>query len=40
VLAQAIPGARLEVLPEASHLSAIEQPQAFAACVMGFLDGL
>jgi 3-oxoadipate enol-lactonase len=40
VLAQAIPDARLEVLPEASHLSAIEQPQAFAACVMGFLDGL
>lgn len=28
-IAQAIPGARLVVLPEASHLSVLEQPQAF-----------
>jgi 3-oxoadipate enol-lactonase len=36
-LAAAIPGARLEVLAGASHLSAIEQPKAFAAAVQGFL---
>jgi len=40
VLAGAIPGARLEVLAQASHLSAIEQPEAFAALVTGFLAGL
>lgn len=28
-IAQAIPGARLVVLPDASHLSVLEQPQAF-----------
>lgn len=28
-IAQAIPGARLVVLPEASHLSVLEQPEAF-----------
>ena len=35
-----IPGARLELLAQASHLSAIEQPQAFAAAVAGFIAGL
>ncbi|MGX4640219.1 bifunctional 4-carboxymuconolactone decarboxylase/3-oxoadipate enol-lactonase PcaCD [Massilia sp. SYSU DXS3249] len=40
VLADAIPGARLEVLGEASHLSAIEQPEAFAKSVVGFVAGL
>jgi 3-oxoadipate enol-lactonase len=39
-LAEAIPGARLEVLAEASHLSALEQPEAFAASVVGFVQGL
>ena len=29
VIAQGIPGAHLAVLPEASHLSVLEQPQAF-----------
>jgi 3-oxoadipate enol-lactonase len=29
VIAQGIPGARLVVLPEASHLSVLEQPEAF-----------
>ena len=39
-LAQGIPGARLEVLKDASHLSAAEQPAAFAASVVGFVTGL
>ena len=36
-LADGIPGARLAVLADASHLSAIEQPEAFAAAVQGFI---
>ena len=39
-LAQGIPGARLEVLKEASHLSAIEQPEGFARLVTEFVSGL
>jgi 3-oxoadipate enol-lactonase len=39
-LAVDIPGARLEVLAGASHLSAIEQPKAFAAAVQGFLAAI
>ena len=39
-LAQTIPGARLEVLKDASHLSAAEQPEAFAASVTRFVAGL
>ncbi len=39
-LADAIPGARLVVLRDASHLSAIEQPATFAQAVAGFIDGL
>jgi 3-oxoadipate enol-lactonase len=39
-LASAIAGARLVVLKEASHLSAIEQPQAFNAAVTGFIEAL
>jgi len=39
-LADAIAGARLEVLAEASHLGAIEQPQAFARAVTAFIEGL
>jgi 3-oxoadipate enol-lactonase len=39
-LADAIPGARLEVLPDASHLSAAEQPQAFTKLVTGFVAEL
>jgi 3-oxoadipate enol-lactonase len=35
-MADAITGARLHVLADASHLSAIEQPQAFAAAVIEF----
>jgi 3-oxoadipate enol-lactonase len=39
-LADAIPGAALTVLKEASHLSALEQPEAFAQAVVGFIDSL
>ena len=39
-IAGRIPGARLEVLAEASHLSVAEQPAAFAALLDGFLSGL
>jgi 3-oxoadipate enol-lactonase len=39
-LADAIPGARLTVLKDASHLSAIEQPEAFAEVVTGFIETL
>lgn len=36
-LAQALPAARLVVLPEASHLSVLEQPQAFREALDGWL---
>ncbi len=39
LICQAIPGARLATL-DASHLSAIEKPAAFAALVAGFISGL
>ena len=39
-IADALPGARLLVLPEAAHQSVIEQPLAFAAAVQGFIAGL
>jgi 3-oxoadipate enol-lactonase len=39
-LADGIPGASLVVLKEASHLSAIEQPEAFAEAVTGFIGAL
>lgn len=34
----AIPGAELAILPSASHLSNIEQRDAFNAALLGFLD--
>ncbi|MBI5108884.1 MAG: 3-oxoadipate enol-lactonase [Rhodocyclales bacterium] len=37
VIAAKIPGARMEVLSKASHLSCIEQPAAFLRLVEGFL---
>jgi len=37
VIAQGIPGARLVVLPEASHLSALEQPLAFRSTLDDWL---
>jgi 3-oxoadipate enol-lactonase len=39
-IARAIPGAKLVVLPQASHLSVLEQPGAFRDAVQRFLDGL
>ncbi|HZG21676.1 MAG TPA: 3-oxoadipate enol-lactonase [Herbaspirillum sp.] len=39
-LADAISEARLEVIAGASHISAVEQPQAFDALVTAFIDGL
>lgn len=39
-MAEAIPGVRMVVLPEASHLGAIEQPDAFAENVVRFLNDL
>lgn len=40
IIARATPGARLVVLPDASHLSVLEQPEAFTACVQDWLSGL
>ncbi len=37
-LAAAIPGARLEVIPHAGHLSTIEEPEAVDAVLGSFLD--
>lgn len=37
-LAQAIPGARLEVIPHAGHLSTIEEPAAVSAVLTSFLS--
>jgi len=39
-LAAGIPGARLQVLAAASHLGALEQPDAFGAAVAAFVDML
>ncbi|WLI90762.1 3-oxoadipate enol-lactonase [Massilia sp. R2A-15] len=39
-LAQRIPGARLVVLKNASHLSAVEEPEQFAHAVQQFMLGL
>ncbi|WP_344579771.1 alpha/beta fold hydrolase [Nonomuraea roseoviolacea] len=36
-MARAVPGGRLEVIPKAGHLSAVEQPEAFNAAVAEFL---
>ncbi len=38
-LADSIAGAKLEVIPEAGHLSNLDNPEAFNAAVAGFLDG-
>ncbi|MDP2826234.1 MAG: 3-oxoadipate enol-lactonase [Sulfuritalea sp.] len=39
VIAAAIPGARLEIIPSASHLSCVEQPEIFKRLVSDFLKG-
>jgi len=39
-MAERIPGARLEIIPQAGHLSNLEQPEAFNAAVRTFLDAI
>jgi pimeloyl-ACP methyl ester carboxylesterase len=39
-MADALPQGRLVVLPGAGHLTAVEDPEAFAAAVVPFLQGL
>lgn len=39
-LAAALPDARLEVVPGASHTGPLERPDAFRAAIAAFLDGL
>lgn len=39
-MAAKIPGARKVVIPNAGHAANIDQPQAFIAAVLSFLDGL
>jgi 3-oxoadipate enol-lactonase len=39
-LADAIPGSRLEVIPEAGHLAPYENPAIANSVILGFLDGL
>ncbi|MBN8474598.1 3-oxoadipate enol-lactonase [Sulfuritalea sp.] len=39
LIASTIPGARLEIIPSASHLSCIEQPETFNRLVAAFLKG-
>jgi pimeloyl-ACP methyl ester carboxylesterase len=38
-MAQAIPGARLVILPNVSHFAMLQDPHAFNAAVLGFLSG-
>ncbi|MER6942711.1 alpha/beta fold hydrolase [Nonomuraea sp. NPDC000554] len=37
-MARAVPDGRLEIIPKAGHLSAVEQPEAFNAAVTEFLS--
>jgi pimeloyl-ACP methyl ester carboxylesterase len=39
-LARTIPNARLEVLPGTGHTLQLEEPQAFNAAVLDFVNGL
>lgn len=38
-IAAAIPGARMQLIPQAAHLSNVEQPQAFGDALEAFLAG-
>jgi pimeloyl-ACP methyl ester carboxylesterase len=38
-MAELIPNARLEIMPNASHFAMWQQPDAFNASVLNFLDG-
>lgn len=37
---EAIPGSRLEIIPDAGHMTPVEQPQAFARAVREFIGAL
>ena len=39
-MAERIPNAQLVVIPDASHLSNVEQPAGFTAALLGFLNGV
>ena len=39
LIAASVPGARTFVVPDAAHLSNIEQPDAFTKALVGFLEG-
>jgi pimeloyl-ACP methyl ester carboxylesterase len=38
-LARLIPGAKLIILPDVSHMAMMQDPEAFNAAMLGFLDG-
>jgi pimeloyl-ACP methyl ester carboxylesterase len=40
LMAERIPGARLEIIPRAGHLSNLEQPEAFNRALLDFLKGI
>ncbi len=40
LMAEHIPGARLEIIPQAGHLSNLEQPEAFNAAIRAFLEAI
>jgi pimeloyl-ACP methyl ester carboxylesterase len=40
LMADTIPGARLEIIPQAGHLSNLEQPEAFNEAIRSFLNQL
>ncbi len=40
LMRQHIAGSRMQVIPRAGHYAALEQPEAFASILRGFLDGL
>jgi 3-oxoadipate enol-lactonase len=40
VMAEGIPGAKLEIIPQAGHLSNLEQPEAFNRALVAFLETL
>jgi pimeloyl-ACP methyl ester carboxylesterase len=39
-MADAIPGSRLEIIPQAGHLSNMEQPERFNTALASFLSSL
>ena len=40
LIAEQIPGARLNIIPQAGHLSNLEQPEAFNRALLDFLEGI